>query len=315
VRITWRDLPPQIQGWVEDLIDGGRIVSSRSQSGGFSPGTADRVETESGRRAFVKAVSADQNEKSPELHRREGDVVAQLPISPRTPRLLGRWDDGHWVALVFEDLGGRTPILPWTVTEIEAAMMALSRLAEDLTPSPISRLPTLIDELRQPFGGWVRIRDDPAARLDRWTREHLDQLVELADRGLAALEGDTVVHADVRADNLLVRPDGSIVVVDWPWASRGASWFDRLLLVLNVDLYGGHDADALLNRHLGQIEPGTVNAVIAGLSGYFTDIARRPADRGLPTVRAFQQAHADSTLDWLRRRLSADSMRPQLSEG
>jgi hypothetical protein len=45
-----------------------------------------------------------------------------------------------------------------------------------------------------------------------------------------------------------------------------------------------------------------ITAALAGLCGYFTDIARQPPDQGLPTVRAFQRAQAGSTLSWLRRR-------------
>lgn len=93
-------------------------------------------------------------------------------------------------------------------------------------------------------------------------------------------------------------------MVDWPWASQGASWVDRLLLVINIDLYGGHDPDDLVDRHLSRLTSSrTITATIGGLCGYFTDSARQPPPHGLPTVRAFQAAQAASTLAWLRRRL------------
>ena len=113
-----------------------------------------------------------------------------------------------------------------------------------------------------------------------------------------------MVHLDVRADNLLVGPDGFVTVVDWPWASRGASWIDPLSLIINVDLYSGHDPERLVERYLAHsASAAEITAVLAGLSGYFADVARTPPPNGLPTVRAFQQAQADSTLRWLRRRL------------
>jgi len=128
--------------------------------------------------------------------------------------------------------------------------------------------------------------------------------VRLGDRGLAAVAGDTVVHLDVRADNLLIRPDGFVTVVDWPWAANGASWMDRLLLLVNVDLYGGHDPDGLVRSHLGSVDQDAITATLAGLAGYFTDTARRPAVPGIPAVRAFQADQARSTLAWLRRRMT-----------
>lgn len=304
VRISWPDLPEPVRQWAEAVM-GGPVVEHHSQAGGFSPGTADRVVTDSGFRAFVKAVSTAQNEHSPGLHRREADVVEELPVSPLISRLLGRYDDGDWVALVFADVAGRTPILPWTAVEIEAVMATLSQLATDLTPTPSHRLPRLVEDIEQPFGGWARLQEHRPAHLDPWVADHLDQLVRLAARGRSALAGDTVVHTDIRADNLLIGPDGSVTVVDWPWGSTGAAWFDRLCLVINIDLYGGHDADLLVEDHLGALPAGDITAVLAGMCGYLTDAARQPPASGLPTLRAFQAAPATSTLTWLRRRLGS----------
>ena len=52
---------------------------------------------------------------------------------------------------------------------------------------------------------------------------HLDDLVARPRTGLAALDGDTLVHCDIRADNMLITPGRHAgVVVDWPWGSRRA---------------------------------------------------------------------------------------------
>ena len=53
-------------------------VEAVSQAGGFSPGTADRVGTAEGRRAFVKAVSTAHNPDTPGLNRREVGVLRSL---------------------------------------------------------------------------------------------------------------------------------------------------------------------------------------------------------------------------------------------
>src|SRR6185437_5917666 len=97
-----------VRAAVEGIV-GGPVVAAQTQRGGFSPGTADRVRTADGRRAFVKAVSPAQNEFSAVLHRREAVVTAALPGYAPTPRLLGCYDDGDWVALVLEDIDGRHP--------------------------------------------------------------------------------------------------------------------------------------------------------------------------------------------------------------
>jgi serine/threonine protein kinase len=301
-RIGWSDLPADVQRGVEVVL-GGRVITAESQAGGFSPGTADRVSTDDGRRAFVKAVSPDQNADSPDLLRREADHLDALACSPRVPRPLGRYDDGHWIALVMEEIDGHCPPVPWSPEHVDAAMIALAALADDFTPSPLPGLPPVAEELASLFAGWQQLRDHPHPGLHPWAAAHLGELIELADVTLPRLSGATVVHLDVRADNLLVRPDGSVVVVDWPWATIGPDWLDRFLLVINIDLYGGHDPDDVIARYLPRVDPELITGCLAGLCAYFTDAGRLPAAPGLPTLRAFQQAQASSTTAWLRRRM------------
>ena len=303
-RIGWADLPPDVRATVEQIL-GDRVVDAVSQPGGYSPGTADRVRTAGGRRAFVKAVSPAQNDRSPHLHRAEARIAAALPSHAPAPRLLGSHDDGEWVALVFTDVDGRHPATPWLATELTAVLAALAAMAAALTPTPVAAVPTAAEQLGYDFAGWRRIAADPPADLAPWARAHLPELCAAADRGLTALTGDTLCHLDVRADNLLVGADGTVSVVDWPWACRGPSWLDTLLLLVNVRLHGGHDTEVLL-RDLpltAAVEPAALTGVLAGLAGFFLDAARQPPPPGIPTVRAFQRAQGDALLPWLAERL------------
>jgi serine/threonine protein kinase len=297
-RIGWPDLPEPIQTVVEEIL-GGRVLDARSQTGGFSPGSADRVVIDSGRRAFVKAVSRAQNDRSVELARREAAVAAALPASTPAPRLLGSFDDGYWVVMVFEDIEGRNPRTPWVAPELAATVTALRELALAATPAPLSAIPAAADSLRPNFAGWQRIADDPPADLDPWAANHLDELRAAADRGVVAVgSGHTLVHCDIRADNLLLRPDGSIVIVDWPWACVGPAWLDRVLLGMNVIFCGGDPGPALV-----EVDSAVCVDVLAGFAGYLLDIARRPDPPSMPTVREFQRAQAAALIPWLRSRL------------
>ena len=302
LRITWADLPIDVRRAIERVL-GGTVITAESQAGGFSPGTADRVRTDTGRRAFVKAVSPDQNPDSPDLLRREGEYLSVLACSPRVPKLIGRYDDGHWIAVIMEEIDGLCPPVPWSHPDIDRAMETLAGLADDLTPSPIEGLRPISEGFDALFSGWRRLRSDPPQLLHPWIASRLDELAEVSANTLSRLGGSTVVHCDIRADNLLIRPDGSMMVVDWPWALSGPEWLDRFLLLINIDLYGGHDVEALVERHLGAVDPDLITGSLAGLCAFFTDAGRQAPVPGLPTLRAFQRAHADSTLAWLRRRL------------
>lgn len=308
VRIGWRDLPPKIRSAIEEIL-GSPVVEAVSQPGGFSPGTADRVRTVAGTRAFVKAVSVVQNPHSVELHRREAAITARLPAQAAAPALLGSYDDGEWVALVLEDVPGRHPHTPWVADELAAILASLRDLATRLTPSPVPDVPLAAEVLRHDFGGWGRIAANPPNDLSPWAAEHLDQLCALADRARTVVHGDTLVHLDVRADNILVRPDGGVTLVDWPWACAGAPWLDTLMLMINVRLFGGHPTDQLLAAHTPGADPRDLTAVLAAMAGFYLDAARRPDPPGLPTLREFQRAQGTAALAWVRERLTAASDR------
>lgn len=303
VRIGWGDLPAGVRRRVEQVIGGGAVVEAVSQAGGFSPGTADRVRTQSGRRAFVKAVTPAINPRSAVLARQELRITAALPAAAPVPRMLGGFDTGDdvadWVVLVLEDIDGTHPRTPWVDREIDAAATTLKELAAALTPAPDADVPRAAEQLRGDFAGWDLIAADQPADLPPWVPGRLPELRAASARGLAALRtGDSLAHCDIRADNILVRPDGRMIIVDWPWACVGPAWLDTVLLALHVVVHGGDPA-----RIVAGLDPGLVTDVAAGLTGMLRHRGRLPAPPGLPTVRAFQRWQADALLPWLRPRL------------
>jgi hypothetical protein len=303
VRIGWSDLPASVRERVEQIIGGGAVVEARSQAGGFSPGTADRLRTADGLTAFVKAVSPSVNVRSAALARQELLITEAMPPGAPVPRVRGGFDDGDWVVLVLEDVEGAQPRTPWVDAEIDAAVTALDELAVTLTPAPRIAVPRLSALYGDDFSGWSRIAADPPADLERWLTERIDDLHAAAQRGLAAISiGDTLAHADIRADNLLIRPDGQVVVVDWPWAAVGPVWFDRMLLATNVAVNGA--ASDVADRIVADLDQGVVTDVLAGLAGIFRDAARNSAPPGVPDLPAFVRFQAKGMLRWLHARLS-----------
>lgn len=306
VRITWPDLPGAVRRWVEHEL--GEIVEVLPQQGGFSPGTADRVRGTDGRWGFVKAVGERLNPATPGLVAREIAVLERLPEYAGAPRLLSSFDeplDGErWVGLLVEDLQGRHPRTPWEQRELEAGLDALAALVQRPVPPEVD-LPALEEDLSGDLGLWPRVLADPPDDLDPWVRDNLEHLAALAADAPSRLRGEHLVHTDIRSDNLLVTQDGSVRVVDWPWACRGAAWFDTLGLLLNVRVYGGPDVTAYSGRLRDQgASDADTDAVLAGLLGYFVHAGRLPDPPGLPTIRAFQRAQGQATATWLQERLS-----------
>jgi aminoglycoside phosphotransferase (APT) family kinase protein len=141
--------------------------------------------------------------------------------------------------------------------------------------------------------------------LDAWARAHVDGLVDAATRGAADARGDRLVHYDTRADNLLIRPDGTVVVVDWPWGARGAGWFDALSLLINVRYFDpAADVDGLIARHpvFDGMPAQAATNVLAGFAGMFLASSLRPDPPRMPTLRRFQRDQAVVTLELVRAR-------------
>jgi hypothetical protein len=122
-------VPAGVRAAVEDAL-GTTVAGAQSQQGGFSPGAAARLRLADGRRVFVKAVGPELNPDSPGMHRREGAVAAALPATVPSPRLRHTADDGEWVALVFEDVDGRQPRVPWQRDELDRVLAAVAELVD-----------------------------------------------------------------------------------------------------------------------------------------------------------------------------------------
>jgi len=300
--VRWEALPPAVRRGVEDVL-GSPVVRATSQPGGFSPGSADRVRTRDGRRAFVKAVGLTLNPDSPGIHRDEARTAGWLPADLPVPALHGVVDVDGWVALVLDDVDGTVPALPWTRPDLDAALRALEDLAQRATPCPVPGLPDARAALAEQLRGLDRLAERPGPPGS--ALPDLDPLRELAVRGVEALGGDTLVHGDLRADNVLVTAAGA-VLVDWPWACRGAAWLDTAMLLVEVERFGGHDVDGLLATLplTRDVDPDDLTGFLAGLVGYFLDTARLPPPPGLPTVREFQRVQGVALLDWVRARVS-----------
>jgi aminoglycoside phosphotransferase (APT) family kinase protein len=301
-RLPWEGLPTAVRSAIEQRLKA-PVARADTQLGGFSPGVAARLELEDGRRFFAKAVGPEPNPDSPGLHRREAQIAAALPPKTPAPRLLFSVDDGAWVTLVFEDVAGHEPQLPWRDDELGRVLDALTDLAEALTPPPLEA-PTAAEAYDELLHGWRTLATEGAPGIDPWAAERLDELAALEARWGDAAAGGTLVHGDVRADNILLTAE-RVVFVDWPHACVGAAWLDLVLFLPSIAMQGGPPPWEVFEAHpLGQDAPAdAVRPVVAAVAGFFVQRSTLPPPPGLPTLREFQRGQAIEALAWLRRSL------------
>ncbi len=306
-RCRWSDLSADVRSTVETRL-AASIVGARDQTGGFSPGLAAILELHDGSRVFVKGASPQQNPDTPRIYRREAQLAPHLPRHPSLPRFLWAIDQGHdgWVLLAFEAIEGREPDLPWQDHDIERVLAAMEDLSSACTPATVparsasSVFPGVV-------GGWGLIEPSAPASLDDWSRQYLEQLISLERQSSRAVSGETLLHLDIRADNILLTED-SVVFVDWPDAAVGEAWVDLLVWAPSLRVQGGPDPETLLRRYppARKAAPKDVTAVVCAIAGYFTQRSLLPPPPGLPTLRAFQAVQAEVTRAWLAQRTGWD---------
>jgi aminoglycoside phosphotransferase (APT) family kinase protein len=304
VRHPWNEIPGEVRQALEERL-GAEVVEAVTQVGGFSPGAAARLRLSDGRRVFAKAAGPVPNPQVPEIYRREAEVAAALPRDVPAPRFLFSFEAAEWVVIVLEDIDGQHPRLPWNARELRMVTDMVERLAVALTPTPLPDIPTLSDDA---FSGFVELAGETKNRgalddLDGWIRRHLDRLAAMESDWADAATGSTLLHTDIRADNVLLAKN-QVYLIDWPHAAVGPAWGDLLFMLPSVAMQGGPDPWTIFDAHPVQSgsEPERVDTLLCGLAGFFVAEARKPAPPGLPTLRAFQQAQGQHAVRWLRHR-------------
>jgi aminoglycoside phosphotransferase (APT) family kinase protein len=286
-----------------DRIAGSPVIDAINLDGGFSPGPAARCSLSDGRVVFVKAAGSELNPVSPEMHRREGQVLTGLGANVPAPNIIGVFDDGDWVALVIEWIDGAMPIAPLGHDEVDRLLGLVERLA---SVEGGDALPPCADVHLGLFGHWQELIDQPLANLDAWSLRHLEDLAGLEADVADAIRGDHLVHFDMRSDNVIFATAGPQhdVIVDWPGASVGAAWIDLVGLLPALELDGGPTPDEVFEHHpvARAADPDAVTAFIAAIAGYFTRMSLVTPPPGLPTLRAFQAAQGRVARRWIARR-------------
>jgi Phosphotransferase enzyme family len=233
-----------------------------------------------GRRAFLKLASVDP---SPQWVRDEHRVF-ECVTGSFMPQLLG-FEDGEHPLLILEDMlpDARWPP-PWQPGDVDAVLTALGDVAAAKRAFELPRL------AESGLSGWRDVADDPEPFLGlgmvgaEWLEGSLPVLLEASDPAL--LDGDALVHCDVRSDNLCLR-EGHAVLLDWNHARIGNAAFDVAFWLPSLVLEGVPDPESF-----------GVDEVAVFVAGFFAAQAGLPAPDGAPRVRSFQRAQLGVALPW-----------------
>ncbi|WP_167837811.1 aminoglycoside phosphotransferase family protein [Nocardia altamirensis] len=264
---------------------------------------AARLELDDGVRVFAKAISDDDG-LAPMYHA-EADTAARLPRRVPAPSVLCTIETAGWFITVFEDIEGHHPRLDQP-NDLVAVLAMVEQLADVLTPSPLVGGATIAEDYGPKLMCWRQFAEHtPPADLDDWSLRNLDRLAALESTWPEAAAGETLLHTDLRPDNMLLRPDGTVVAVDWAWPCRGAAWVDLVSLAPSIAA-SGLDPDPILAAHpvTRGTDPAAIDAFVCALVGYWEHNSRRSAPPRSPKLRGYQAHSALVSREWLSRRLT-----------
>ncbi len=292
-RLEWVHLPPAVRAEVERRC-GTPIVAARSQGAGFTPGFASVLVGEDGSHHFVKAASLKAQRPFAESYRTEARKLAALPASVPAPRLLWTCEVEDWVVLATEYVAATNPSRPWQADDLDLCLDALEAAATALTPAPSGLvLDAYEDDLAEWPAFWsvLRVPNRP---------ERHQEAADLAAQYAAHVRGDTLVHTDIRADNVLLSADGAALFCDWNWPVRGAAWLDSFALLIGPRGDGIDVEKVISQRELLRAVPDqAIDAVLALYTGYFLKSAADPVPPTSPHIRDHQRWQGEVCWEWL----------------
>lgn len=303
VRLPYAAVPDRVRAWVDATL-GSRVFATAEQVGGMSPGCATRLTCADGTRAFVKAVGAELNPDTPGLFRREVGVLEHLGAHELWARLLASYDDGDWVALLVEDVEGRHPDFT-DAAEVDAVLSGTDRLSAVLADRGAPPSVALV-EAADTFVKWADSLDSladasPAAPVPAWLRADRRDWADVLRRE-ATRPDVRVLHWDIRVDNLLRRPSGEVVFVDWGVAARGPAWVDPLLARMERVEEAWFDDSVAASAVLAEAGDEVVTAFLAGFGAHLALRSVAAVDVNLPTINDFRIAESRRMLGAVARR-------------
>ena len=251
------------------------------------------VDLGNGRSAFVKIAAYDYTAG---WLRDEFRIYSALDGQPFLPRLIGWDDDGLAPVLALEDLSGATWPPPWDVARIDAVLTSLASVHASQPPEGVP--PAVESQFGQ--DGWPAVIADPEPflSLGLCSPDWLDHLPTLAAASAnAEIDGNSLLHFDVRSDNLCLQ-EGTAVLVDWNSACVGNPVLDTASWLPSLEAEGGPAPHVILPDET----PG-MPAIASLLAGYFCARAGLPAIPQAPHARPLQLLQSKTALPWAARLL------------
>ncbi len=258
--------------------------------GGYTAALRLVVDLADNRSVFLKIATS---ELTADWLRCEGRAYAALE-GPFLPGFIGFAEgaDESPPVLALEDLSDAHWPPPWQPRQVERLADAVELLSRSGLSMPLA-LPRVC-EMAMLTRGWHEIARNPEPFLSlelvtpRWLMRAEPLLLSIdLER---ELDGDSLVHLDVRSDNCCFKGERAILV-DFNWLSRGHPAVDMACAAPSMHLEGVSAARDLGVKHVPSL---------VAVAGYFASHAGLPPAVGARSdLRAKQLECCRVALEWL----------------
>jgi hypothetical protein len=203
LRIDWDELDPSVRAVIQTKT--GPVLAARTAAEGKNSHLAALLDTPSGT-FFVKGLRKDH----PGVVTQQREAAVNPFVRPLSPALLWQTENTAWHLLGFEYAPGRHADYSPGSPDLPKVFDAMARLAQLPCPD--------MAPLKRAERRWAAYVDDPA--------------------DLTLLAGDTLLHTDYNPYNVLIH-DGSALLIDWAWPTKGAAFIDPACLIVRL-IFAGH---------------------------------------------------------------------------
>jgi hypothetical protein len=297
-RRSWEELPTALCRAVE--AECGPVLRTEAPSAGRNSTFAAFLHTADGT-VFVKGVP--DYERLVTVHEHEIQINSRLRDAVHdAPRLLWTVHTEGWLLAGYETVPGEHADFTPGSPDVPAVVDALSRLAQQLTPSPAPGVSPLRRRYAR-LAGWQSLADNHAEGLDAWEKQHVDLLIHFDNEVPTVLVGESLVHGDIHQLNLLVHGD-QVRLIDWAWSRTGPPWVDAALLVPRLVGEGHEPAEAerLVSDTWGMQHPSATGDAITSLAATLCGQWRRLA---VEYPSPHREAAVRGARRWIQHRLSS----------
>lgn len=218
-RRDWEQIPSTVRCAIERQC--GSVIAAEAPASGINSHFAATLRT-ADRKLFCKGIAADH--PSARMYHNEVEVNHYLPHSIAPP-FVSEIHQDDWLILVFQHIDGKHPDFSPGSPDLVQMAEKISTMSLELACVPGTVARPLGPNVEK-FHIWRRFFEGSISSgdLDGWALENLALLVEWESRAPHSVGGNTLLHSDLNAGNILIGKN--VYFIDWACASRGAPWVD-----------------------------------------------------------------------------------------